>query len=762
MSACPLSFPIKKDMTAENYSNYSNFIGYFKSLDGISYSVKLISDASSSDFKEITMAGDSPFTVTYSASDNLFEPVRRSTATIRIVCPSYLEHILSPYAQGVTVELESEGQVKWTGFLTPKIYDQSWVSDLEEIELEASDCISSLQYLDYEAMNDRGFVTFRQILDSILSNSKNIRGYYWPQSKIDKEGNYLTPDKIGVFEQNFFSNDTDEPWKLYDVLYEICQYLGVSCVQTGANYYLLDYNDYRTQAITNSRYVYYNLAGDAYTSLWYMGDNSVEITADQFRGNDGTISFQPIYNKVIVKDNMYNVEEIFPGIFDDRHLTNINGDFFAAVEVEPLSEYASYPNGSAWFDQKYTDEEVADTDYRYFMRIYDHKYWETVYDGGRISVIGGDAVQLLRDMLQGRLVDLGTVKDAYYNLGQKIVPNSIDYTRYICIPTKHTDTQQNTGKVVFRLKDGFRMPCMISKDSFLIFQNSVMWERYNGRPYINPDWTNKPNKIHLGNRDSSYDRIAWPRYRLTIGDKCWSGFRKRWVELNDSHNYFEPIMEWQQDSMNYWNTEINCLNQVSWEENVKEAGYVIPLKDVDLSQDIHFEVLCPAPSNYGRHDNGDYFMMKYNAYCWISDLVVKIAEKGQDVDKQDNDIVYENIVDEDSISEATQIEFKLTTYNENTNPSYSNVVWINGDTKEFLTVIKDRGLSMAEQNAEENCIERFVSQYKTPTRQLSVTLTDRYYCMITPFNCQGITYFATGSEIDYAASRQTITLTETK
>lgn len=746
-------------------TTFSNYIGYFKSLDEKEYCVKLITDTHDTTFHEIIMSAESPFTVNYSAGDTLYEPVKTSTATIRIVSDTYLEHILSPYAHGTKVELWQGDYIKWVGFLTPKIYDQSWVTEYEEIELEAADCISSLQYFDYQSLNSMGLVSFKDIIDSIVDKCDAIKGYYWPQSKRYGDS-YLSPEDIGVFEKNFYSNDTDEPWKYNEVLFEICQYMGVTCIQSFNRLYFIDYDDYVKQTITNSKYDYYE-GSTKYSSYWYMGDNAVTIESDTFRSNDGTISFQPIFNKVVVKDNMYNCEELLPAIFDDKYLTNINGDFYTAVEVEPLSEYAAYPNGSSWWEQKYTNEEVADTAYKYFMRIYEHKYWETIYNGNS-TLGGGDGVQLLRNCLQGRIVDLGVVRNNYLNLGQLIIPNSIDYTRYICIPTKHTDTEQNTGKVVFRLRDGFKMPCMVSKESYLVFQNSVLWERYNGRPYINPDWTNKPNKIYLPANSSSYDRIAWPRYRLTIGDKAWSGFRKRWVELDDYYNYFEPVMEWQQDNMEYWNTEIDILNQVSWEDNINESGYVIPLKDVDLSQEIHFEILCPAPSNYGIKD-GKYFMMKYNAYCWIKDLVIKIVEKGQDIDKLDNDIVYENVVDENSINEMGDITFKLTTYSDNTKPSYSNVIHIADSGNTFLTTIKERGLSESEQNAEENCIERHVNQYNTQTRQLNITLTDShkngsnyYSSIITPFECMGTTYMAAGVNIDYANSREQITLIEKK
>lgn len=738
---------------------HANYMGYFQSLDGVDYTVRLISDVESDDYGLVMLAGESPFTVSYPASDTLFEPVKKSTATIRIVSKSYLEHILSPYAQGTRVELLADNDVKWCGYLTPKIYDQSWVNEYEEIELEASDCISSLQYLDYEPLNDRGFVTFKQILDDIRDKCGQIKGYYWSQSKI-VEDEYLTPDKIGIYEQNFFTNDTDEPWKLYDVLYEICQYLGVTCVQCFNSLYLLDYGDYTTQAATNSKYDYYATDG-TYGSYWYMGNNAVTISADTFRGNDGTISFQPIYNKVVVKDNMYNVESIFPEIFDDQYLTNINGDFHTAVEVEPLSDYAAYPKG-----RKYKDEDVADTTYRYFMRIYDHKYWQTIYNGN-MTLVGGDAVQLLRNTLQGRIVDLGTVKEAYYSLGQKIVPNTVDYTRYLCIPERHDDAEWNTGKVVFRLKDGWKMPCMVSDDAFLVLSCNAKFERYPGRPYINPDWTSAQSKLATSGNYSTTDRIAAPRFKLTIGDKAWSSFRKRWVELDDTHNYIEPIMEWQQDNIDYWNTDINTLNQVSWEENVNETGYMIPLADVDLSQDIHFEIQCPAPTCYGWSDKeSSWFGLKYNAYCWLSELTIKVVERGQDVVKEDNDVIYENVVDEDSLNELDEITFRLTTYNNTTKPSYSNVVYVSTG-KTFLTYIKDRGLSSAEQKPEENCIERYVNQYSTPTRQLCITLTDNhntttYNGIITPFICQGTGYFPLGIEIDYANSKETITLIEEK
>lgn len=77
------------------------YFGQFKSLKGDTYTVKLGSEATS----EIKLAAESPFTVTYTTSSTPFEPVRTSTATIRIVHNNYLEDILSSNAQGTEVTL---------------------------------------------------------------------------------------------------------------------------------------------------------------------------------------------------------------------------------------------------------------------------------------------------------------------------------------------------------------------------------------------------------------------------------------------------------------------------------------------------------------------------------------------------------------------------------------------------------------------------------------------------------------------------------
>lgn len=82
------------------------YFGQFKSLNGDTYTVKLGSNAAT----EIKLA-DNPFTVTYNTSATPFEPVRTSTATIRIVHNNYLEDILSSQAQGTEVTLTCDDKI---------------------------------------------------------------------------------------------------------------------------------------------------------------------------------------------------------------------------------------------------------------------------------------------------------------------------------------------------------------------------------------------------------------------------------------------------------------------------------------------------------------------------------------------------------------------------------------------------------------------------------------------------------------------------
>lgn len=757
-----------------------NYIGYFKSLNDTMYSVKLIGEQFETTFTEILLGGAVPFEVNYNASATPFEPVRTSTATITIVHNSYLEDILSPYAQGTQVILTNENKktIEWVGYLTPKIYDQSYESCMETIQLEAADCISSLQYIDYKPLNDRGLVNIKDIIGRICDECGLLDGFYWTRSK--KIGNtILLPNHLGIYEQNFFSNDTDEPWKMDEVLKEICMYLGFTCLQWKGRMYFVDYD-------------YLGKNNDLYCT-WYAKqtnygegssvhlDATATITGDNYMLNGASITFEPIYNKITVYDNLYCLEDFIPSMTSDDNLVNRNGEFYKYFQVQPETpDKASFPDGTAWFSQKYTDEETPDSDYLYFYRLYDNNYWESVYGepvSGTPTTVSEDikkTASITRDYMGGTLLDLGTIAKAYRNEGQQlIIPNKLDYTRYLCISEKHNNARESgdsraknygnhVGKVVYRLKPGYKSRCLVSNDSFLVLNCSGLWERYQNRAYINPDWCSDKLKVRLTAGTSSERRPSL-MFRLKIGDKYWNGANNEWTTTDST---FSVEMEFDSKKTDYWNKSLKVLNNVTYEEYVNQSGYKIPLEGVDLSEVISFEILCPNPTYMANRGNPSFENVGYenSAYIWIKDFSLKLANKGQDVEKQENDILYENVIDENAINELRDIKFRITTYSELTQPSFSHM--INMNTKTFLDKVTEASLSNNAQKPEENCIERYYNQYSTQTKKLEMTFGTQF----TPF--QKITgcdvdspttgYVPLGTSINYAMDRQTITYIQKK
>ena len=757
-----------------------NYKGYFNGLDNKHYKVELIGDSASGEYTEIMLAGDNPFTVQYNESSTPFDPLRTSVATINIVNNNYMEDILSVHAKDTIVKLiqysGSNETTVWCGYLSPKIYDNSYENCWETISLNANDCLSTLQYTKYSEMNGRGITNIKDIIDNIVTNCGLLDGYYWTRSK--KVGtSVLLPNQLLIPEQNFYFNDTDDSWTLQEVLEEICRYLGFTALQWGTRLYFIDY---QTLVINDDVYATWYGKANGYTqgTATHLIPSKT-IDGDSYRLNGATISFEPIYNKVVVNCNMNVCEDFIPGPFDDALLTNRNGDIYEYYEVEPEDPTtAKYPKGNDWLGQRYKDEDTDDKDYRYFHRVYDNKYWSSVYYAKQAN---GEWTQFaplpsalksktcMRDYCGGTIVDLGVVSKNKVSNNQYIIPSKMDYTRYLCLSEKHEDgtsskISPNIRKTLFKLNDGYKVRCGLSDKAMIVIKARGKFERYKNRTYINPDWTSNESKIkknYAGQTKNGDPRLY---FRLHIGDMGWSDYYNKWIPKASTYDGFAPTLEGA-NTNDCWNKEFGILNTISWELGVNEDGYKIPLSGVNIYDTIEFEVVNPMPAFYGS-DKGETEYMEWNAYCWISDFEIKCVEPDQDVERTDSDVVYENIIDGDAVNELDDITVKITSFTDMTKPSYSNIMYqaTSGDNPTFLTQVKEEALSNNPQKCEENIIEKYVYQYSTQTKKINLTLdTD-----IPPFqkifavdvDNQTKGYTQLGTSIDYRMGRQTMTYIE--
>ena len=664
-------------------------------------------------------------------------------------------------------------------------YDSCW----ETFDLEAADCISSLQYIDYVEVSGGGITSIHTILNQICDATKELDGYYWTISK-KSGGSVISPTSLSISEHNFQTNDTEEEWKLRDVLEEICRYLGFTCLQWGKWMYFIDYQYLEPNNRINS-YRYPKANGyirQGTENNPRRLDSAYTVTEDSYMGDGASISLEPVYNKVVVNANMFAVEDFIPNPFDDKFITNRidSGNSFASVEIPPFKSNIAedhpynqwYPNGGVMgITQAWKMEDEADDRYIYHMRPFDHKYWDSVYtnisSGSEVTPtdeqLAGSGIT--KDFRGATLLDLGVVRKDHRsesNPAQWVVPSKMDYTRYLCISERHTNdhngnqsTDRGSRKIVYKLKPGFKSRAMLDDKCFLVLNCSCTFERYEDCNYINPDWCDAQCKKRGTESGTWHDSIPRPSFRLHIGNKGWSSSSNSWVSADwGPSDIIRPQRKWEENKYTYWNKSIEILNNVSWQDKVNAEGIKIPLSGVNTTDEIVFEVVNPDPTFYGNTGNPNFEHKWYNmnAYCWISDLSLTVVREGESDLGNDSDVVYENVIDECSINDMSEIRVRITTFTDKVKPSYSHMIKGSG----FLTGILEQALgNTAEQKAEENIIQKYVHQYETPTKKITIPLPvgiapfQKLFGVNVDDTSEG--YVQLGTEIDYRIGRQTIT-----
>lgn len=765
-----------------------NYRGWFRAFDNLDstntkgdlYCVH-IGEFSATTFTEIQMADRDPFRVNYSVSQTPFEPFRNATATINIVHNDYMEDILPNKALDTQITLYNETlhQIEWVGYITPKIFDANYTEEYETFELEAGDCLSALQYLDYQT-SGLTIVSMKEILAQIC-NKVPLKGFYWPRSK--KVGSTVVlPNHLKISEQNFFSSDTEKPWKLNEVLTEMCRYFGMTAMQWKDELYLIDYRHY--QSNDNSYMTYYAKQSDyAQGSSNRKGGERV-IGQEDVRSSNASISFEPVYNACEVKANIYAAEDFIPNPFDDELLTNRHNpnNYYHYYQVDlPEDLVPRYDwGGSIWTlgitnymkkdrikrEDDSQEKWSNDGDYAYFQRQYNHKYWTSIYNGNP-STGTGIYQKELENNTGGTIVDMGVVRVPHYSqYYQRIVPGKLDFTRYICLAQHDTGWWGHVLDIPAFALTGWTNTCPIDPSSYLIINATAIFEKYNERPYINPDWLNESFKCSVWQASQAYMEGTLI-FKLQIGDKYWNG--TGWTTTD---SVFEVALEDDDKEYGSVNKERHVLNNIDFNQRLNETGYGIPLQGVDPLGEVHFTICLPKIQfQYAAPQATP----KYNAYCWLKDFSLKVAQPQTQSGKDpaDNDIVYKNVVSGTNVNTLSDITVKFTTLNSKAVPSYSNVLVQTGSTAVMLQTLQDyggkteAGTQCPARIPEDNIVEKYVNQYSTPTKKITMDLE---YQNITPFNkLVGIDvdspnqgYVQLGTSIDYLYGRQTITAVQLK
>lgn len=388
-----------------NYNLRGYFMGKDSHGDCVQYSVNFVPRIQQHwPWVEVQLAGSQPFVVQYETTKTPFEPIRKSRASINVVASEYFMDLCGSDAQHTMVTLinTSTNQIEWCGWLTNNLMNMPQDGCMETFTLEAMDCISSLEYFDYQCINGKKqIVSFQQILSELIQQCLMIETLYVDSTIENESGLTIHMDELFISEQNFFSSDTDEPWTMYEVLEELCRFCGYTAVQWKNEVYLFDQQghapwEWPMDVDTLSAYPCQVSSGDFST---YIEDTPFKffnctLHEDDVMGTGADISLETIYNTVTVKDSFYEIGDFIPDLYNDDELENVLGESWMSEEqlhvrdiqnvlLHNLLDSSAIFDGNekpVYIDKRGTNNWDADNgEKQFFQRRFTHKWYSTVY-----------------------------------------------------------------------------------------------------------------------------------------------------------------------------------------------------------------------------------------------------------------------------------------------------------------------------------------------------------------------------------------------
>ena len=302
--------------------------GEFADIYDVQYRVDFDTKDGNSSVVELTL-GETPCVIT-TQSEGLFDPIKPSTCTIQVVTTEFIPDLYSSTPQGVEVKVynQTEDYIEFHGYVTPCVYNQGYTY-IDTLEIECIDALSSLQYYEFtcESSNNPSNVT----AISILKRACQKAGYDGSMNYINTFQGINLNSYLYISESNFFDDDDEKTaWKWYDVVEEICKFLGWSAIPYRDSVYFTDYRylglrsddsqnhypwTYQSINLTNSNSISMYAAG--WLTSWVY-----DITLPLAAGSP-EISLDEVYNKISITANTYDIEGIHQ-LDDNKYYKSIN------------------------------------------------------------------------------------------------------------------------------------------------------------------------------------------------------------------------------------------------------------------------------------------------------------------------------------------------------------------------------------------------------------------------------------------------------
>lgn len=708
----------------------------FKDLKNRDYTVEIEKDGYMGNVTDLA-GSDSPFSISIDDEDFLYTPTRFSTAKIGIVGSDYLQELFSTQYQLFRVTLLKDSDVVWCGFIKPENYSQDYVLTLFSYEVECVSAMSVMENLDYRQIKsgEMSLVSLWDILKNIISRAQaRYRNVYIPHVYARDADAYKADSNIlaemTVSEQNFFDED-GKAMTCKDVLEAVCYFLNWTCVDWQGSLYFVDI-DHTGE--------YYKYTPDL-SSYEKVSINSVTVQDEGFNGEGHTLDILGGYNKVTVKDSNYPIEDLLQQYnFDSLEIIKGPDDYTTQPQIEgPVIPDKNKPWQYARVILYYPDKKQP-WDIKQFTK------------NGENLPPNYDLKEHINE-IQGAL----PAKVCTYEYNKDAGPGPDPYT----ITTYKYD---NVFLIRQRYSDqpdsvfGSNIPLMTIKSAPFLFKNGCIGINGSLKPIYNnylAPWNNVENMVDPEYSNFYLNKVSFP-FKISVK---MDGMFYNSISRDDKALWTdkETILDWGTLGTDDYkiNSYLGLYNMARLSLNADGlTGYAIrPYPGRTLYGSMEITIYAPnIPALFKKGNEGKY-PVPYGLS--LKDLEVKyykvLTESGDENNNKDR--IYENVVNKDYINELDQIEFKISSYN-NDGSCYSKVLL----NRDYLTDNLYNALT-TNKRPEELLITRIINRYNHTSVKLTQEIN--YTGHIQPFTrlkdlyspMLGKTFIPTGGEIDVAARR---------
>ena len=286
--------------------------------------------------------GADPVTISLDCEDT-FQVILPHRATINLISKIWLGDLL--FANNITtisVQIKRDNLTIFDGYVEHNTFSQNYAYNWNEIQINCVDYLAVLEnqrlsdLTDYATLKENSDMrTLANLINTILNPNGNINIYYDASKRAYTKSGAATDrvlNYLQILDNAWLGDSEDDLWTNFDIVQEIVKYINCCIVQTydfnnssrSRAFYIFD-RDYLYKRSTGSnsiRWFKVNSAGVADKPI-----SSITLTKESFASNDTNITIDQVYNKISIKEEAKDQDEIISNPLDTSNLNSPYSQF---------------------------------------------------------------------------------------------------------------------------------------------------------------------------------------------------------------------------------------------------------------------------------------------------------------------------------------------------------------------------------------------------------------------------------------------------